>query len=581
MSEVQAITSPMARLEAFEAFAARASTFDALARIRAECIPPGERTQRMKSETLLKELATHFDRGSGIGSNLFVSDLAWLRHVTIANLDVLHTRPELLESIRIIATAAHIPPFNTLCSWFSPINTAARKLFEDFDDCDDQTKKVRLYMRARKAESVPRGKLANRRMVDKNRDQINMNFARASHVVSRWSRSKDWRERLLAVMASCGARKTEILDKRIKFEEKTELGANWLLQLGVLKDRTQVFGSSDDGAVMLLSGKTVTKPVMFGHTSKDIINSIAMIRSQTNTDGLSRYQINQRYGNDLVLMVKEAFPSALAKNQRVGTHMLRSLYANVAYEYRDKSSENTSLTAYINEVLGHHKESINVALSYQYLNMDWTSKNDGPLEPFDGPVWSSYWDGGRKEATPAASPGDPKRTKAENTIASLQRQIVYLRDLKDPLIDMSTGRRLVVDITAPVTLSQAGGGGVETRDMLGAKRKRGVLAGASILLKTTANSWQAVTKPVITRGDDRRVPQMRQVIKEMLMAGIPMNRANLSRLGFGKERNLRGNMEKVVATILGDPSATDMEIEWSKVAFMSPPHMKPTRKTPM
>jgi hypothetical protein len=165
----------------------------------------------------------------------------------------------------------------------------------------------------------------------------------------------------------------------------------------------------------------------------------------------------------------------------------------------------------------------------------------------------------------------------EEAITTLRRQVAELQSRPLHLIRMSTFRRLVVDPIAPMALSEAGGGvgaGLEMRDVLGNKRQRGIPVGAEVFLRKVDQSWQVVKKPKICRGELRRVPQMRSVINEMQAAGLPMTRANLSRLGFGKARRLSRHMAKVAANIAIDPLATIEEMRWAELAF--PPVVVPS-----
>jgi hypothetical protein len=418
-------------------------------------------------------------------------------------------------------------------------------------------------MQVPKPESLLRDCAARAGVVKRNRARLDVNYADTLILVSKWSRSDDWRDRLLSVICACGARKTEVLDKRIKFQEALEdtlaraPGTQWLLQIGVIKDRSQVFTPSEDGdddhaGVVMMTGKIVTKPVEFGLTCQEVLDAIELVRSCTDTQGLTRMQIGHKYGADLVAKVKAEFPVASSKNARLGTHFLRAIYVNAAFHHRDRRMGGCSLTGFIYDMLCHDR--IEHSVSYQTVHIDW-GMNVPVTADLEGTV----------------------DAEEEEAITTLRRQVAELQSRPLHLIRMSTFRRLVVDPIAPMALSEAGGGvgaGLEMRDVLGNKRQRGIPVGAEVFLRKVDQSWQVVKKPKICRGELRRVPQMRSVINEMQAAGLPMTRANLSRLGFGKARSLSRHMAKVAANIAIDPLATIEEMRWAELAF--PPVVAPS-----
>jgi hypothetical protein len=151
----------------------------------------------------------------------------------------------------------------------------------------------------------------------------------------------------------------------------------WVRQVGVLKDRNQVFrvipnldGQEGDEKTELLVGRSVEKPIAFGLDMKWVKTTIAKIRAahMYREVGFDREVIGLKHGPGLVKEVKLKFPGQVAQNERLGTHFLRALYANVAYHFfRDEIG--SSLTSFISDVLAHDSRSLTTALSYQTLHI--------------------------------------------------------------------------------------------------------------------------------------------------------------------------------------------------------------------
>ena len=151
------------RLSVFEAFIACLET--SVSRIRAEITPIGERKQRQISSTLSSALDVHFGMTlRHLGLPEYRSDVLCLRQVTVANLDILN--PALLAGVQAIVTAAHLPPFNSLCIWFTHVNAAAQKLF---GDGSPQAEQVSRYMRAPTEECKHRQRFARAGVTERNR----------------------------------------------------------------------------------------------------------------------------------------------------------------------------------------------------------------------------------------------------------------------------------------------------------------------------------------------------------------------------------------------------------------------------
>jgi len=300
------------------------------------------------------------------------TDLKCLRDEVIRNLDEFDE--SMLKSLRRIVTAMNLPPYNSLKDWFTPINNAAKKRWgED----DERTLLFKKHMKSPEGQHRIAVDEANEGVYKRNAKQLNVSYPDAMKIVHKWIASGDWEDRLLAVMAATGPRKTAVLDPRIKFGLAQQEGHDqrfWIKQFGVLKDRSAKGGDlpidDDDEKTEFIPGKTPEKPICFGLTFDQITDAVEYIRDRTDVAGLTRKEIGIKYGRDLVMRVKRAFPGPAHQNRRLGTHFLRALYANVGHHFFSDTL-GQSLTVFISDVLAHNSNSLTTALSYQTLNMSW------------------------------------------------------------------------------------------------------------------------------------------------------------------------------------------------------------------
>jgi hypothetical protein len=221
-----------------------------------------------------------------------------------------------------------------------------------------------------------------------------------------------------------------------------------------------------------------------------------------------------KYGPELVAMVKEAFPGPAAQNPRLGTHFLRALYGNVAYRFF-KDAIGNSLTAFLSDVLAHNPGSLNTAISYQTINIQW-----GMVEDVDA---------------------DTKMVATENreAIASLRE---HVGPRMPPTVVMASSSRTVWAIAPSAAVQAAAVGEPEHDD----------------------ETWRPFKKPAITRGEQRRRPQMLKVVRELLAANVPASKSNLGRLGFGRGPAMRTNLVWTAEQLNEDEAATGGEKAWAE-----------------
>jgi hypothetical protein len=448
----------------------------------------------------------------------------------------------MLQDIQKVVVAAHLS-LNSLKDWFPPVNDAARRHFKGGAK-HRTTKLIAKYMRAPEEQQLLQRREASDRVVQRNRRRLNVDYQRTTHIVRQWIASKAWHQKLLGVMAACGPRKTAVLDPRIKFkpaEEECHDSRYWVRQVGVLKDCNQAFEVDDEGECKMVAGKQVEKPIAFGLTYDDISAAVAFVRDNTDVEGLTRKDMGNKYNKRLVKIVKEAFPGPLAQEPRIGTHLLRAIYANVAYRFFSETL-GQSLTSFISEVLAHNSTSLTTALSYQTINIHWGEVGGG-LEVDERFVLSDL----------------------KETVSRMQQTITSLRDASAFVAPAgSVGPAWQMVRPAPRENDPAAPAAPAGPPAIVRKRKRGVDVGTEILLRMDAQTYKPYKKPKILRGDERRQQQVLEIVRDLLAKDIRATRTNLRLLGLGRGKRLRAQLQWAAEMIAEDEEATEAELAWAK-----------------
>jgi hypothetical protein len=92
--------------------------------------------------------------------------------------------------------------------------------------------------------------------------------------------------------------------------------------------------------------------------------NLQIIRDEVGDD-IERFteaELSSKYNARLSAVVKKMFAAALSMRERLGTHILREIYANASYQVlnHDPMSQN----GWIAKVLGHKEGSLNTVVSY-------------------------------------------------------------------------------------------------------------------------------------------------------------------------------------------------------------------------
>ena len=82
----------------------------------------------------------------------------------------------------------HNPPFNSLKDWFTPITAAVKK-----SKMSAVKKELfKKYMKSPEEFMLIQVANAKAKVIQKNRNQVNVNYSRALQIVQAWGASDDW-----------------------------------------------------------------------------------------------------------------------------------------------------------------------------------------------------------------------------------------------------------------------------------------------------------------------------------------------------------------------------------------------------
>ncbi len=169
-------------------------------------------------------------------------------------------------------------------------------------------------------------------------------------VVEKLRKCVTFADRFCFLQLACGARAVELLDKNTSVF--SDVGQNNIInQRGFAKKR----GARANG--------DVTKPLLWT-SAANFLCELQILRDEVGERGhTTRAEIAKSFSSQLVARCKDVWFENAANGQRTGTHINRSIYANVAYKSRGNAGE--SLTYFIKNVLGH--EHMGTAASYMNL----------------------------------------------------------------------------------------------------------------------------------------------------------------------------------------------------------------------
>lgn len=202
----------------------------------------------------------------------------------------------------------------------------------------------------------------------KNSHQLHIKFSTVSSIITRFKSSTDIRDICVGIELACGARKIEILSRKVSTFTAVDTSDTWVKQIGVAKHNRA--GSE------IQIRREIVKPLLI-LTFDELSKMIARVREDVgNTvEVVTNAELGDKYNHGISKCVKTCFPDIAAQRRRLGSHFLREVYANATYEVINH--EPMSRSSWISKVLGHKEGSLCTALSYQGVYVTTT------IEPAD------------------------------------------------------------------------------------------------------------------------------------------------------------------------------------------------------
>ena len=255
-----------------------------------------------------------------------------------------------LPSVRLILEIYHVQNGGKL-NTFSQELTNINNLYED-GELKDTVKNI---MKLDKTQKVTRESNSEQQVVNKNRNPIEFFYSDIVNQVEKRRNSSNWIDRFVVNQICSGTREVEQLSENVStfeyiLDEDGNNRQDQILQRGVAKTAKE-------------SNRTIEKPLLIIQADEFMAN-LQIIRDEVGDD-IERFteaELSSKYNARLSAVVKKMFPAALSMRERLGTHILREIYANASYQVlnHDPMSQN----GWIAKVLGHKEGSLNTVVSY-------------------------------------------------------------------------------------------------------------------------------------------------------------------------------------------------------------------------
>ena len=184
-------------------------------------------------------------------------------------------------------------------------------------------------------------------------------------------------DKVLLVQLCCGSRFIEVLKISNYFlpsEVNVDVSKipgvvadNGIVIIGVAKDKNKDINNDEDetgNTVQVSERQLPVKPVIFGLSPIQIKYLVYdIIRPALSVQNLSNAQATNKYNSKAIARIRSfKGMDKHDKKNRLGTHVLRKIYAN--YSYDNYSLKDISRNAWITKVLGHEPTSVTTSLSY-------------------------------------------------------------------------------------------------------------------------------------------------------------------------------------------------------------------------
>jgi integrase len=217
----------------------------------------------------------------------------------------------------------------------------------------DVTRKAYTVMRFNQIKWKQQRAEYQAKVVAKNNDKRQFNESKIYKVMDYIKDTKttpDHIDLAIALQLASGGRISEILSYA-KFKPSKK--KHYVVQTGILKSKER---------------KTITKPIihftvpefmaMFRKLREKLVVEIRKIKQGTITD----YKLSQDSNSKINRRISKYF------GEHMASHDLRKAYANMAFnQYADKTK--VSEAAYLSDILGHAKDSLDVSTSYSTVSV--------------------------------------------------------------------------------------------------------------------------------------------------------------------------------------------------------------------
>jgi hypothetical protein len=354
----------------------------------------GDNGNRTQSQTLWKQLEI-FE----ITPKHKASDMSHLKACIIDSLDKGRKcfLPVILKEIQGMIRACM--PLNSQSNWFCDLHKYVKDTKRNLDQYVMFRCSLNIGIQnARKRRSNGRSVTAKW-----NAQQILVTQQNVNTVVNRCMRedNKNIAEIVLGLICCIGTRKIGLIDTHVHFKA-VKGDPHRLLQIGVLKRRNleMCYEQPIDCEYIQIQHtkrNSLEKPIMFGFTSKHILDRINYIRAKVwqrsefkekllrlgvifaSKGGrcgayhvaVKRHRawLSTKTCSEFTGLVKTMFVTPSLQNSRLGTHFCRSIYANSAWAVNKEDPSSGSLCHFLSRVLGHEEGSLTTCTSYMNLRI--------------------------------------------------------------------------------------------------------------------------------------------------------------------------------------------------------------------
>ncbi|KAH9259023.1 hypothetical protein BASA81_002643 [Batrachochytrium salamandrivorans] len=177
--------------------------------------------------------------------------------------------------------------------------------------------------------------------------------------------SSDPMKRAIVLLIASGCRPIELFE-RASFKVNKEMGPNWVWQDYLAKKKPKGDEPKPD------EGELLTKPIIYLSAS-DFIKELASVRKELQKQYPKFTQDNGQLSSTIGSRGNKAAKEIFNYKEGLTLYTTRKLYGHISYELYRKTTElfgkNPGYGVWLNNVLGHSKNSLNTALNYSTVDV--------------------------------------------------------------------------------------------------------------------------------------------------------------------------------------------------------------------